>query len=195
MSLNQRPLSSAFVQQALLRPTRSNLPDLTRFHGIIAKNMRRNKLQNMADTMCQTFCGWRLVGSKPNLVKLGSGILEIDAISGKCLFQRRNIDQLTIASELCASMQHYLAATKTPIATLTGARLIAKLSFSVVPWNETTRETFYAAGRIVRTREMNRCFMECQSHIATNEASYRSELAEVQEWPLGWPVDTSTTPD
>src|SRR5580704_13501743 len=107
--------------------------------------MRKGNRQNVAHNMCQMFCGWRLVGSKPNLVKLGSGILEIDAISGNCLFQGRNIDQLTIASELCASVQHHLGATKTQIATLTGARLVVTLSFSVVPWNETTRETFYAA--------------------------------------------------
>jgi hypothetical protein len=103
--------------------------------------------------MCQMFCGWRLVGSKPNLVKLGSGILEIDAISGKCLFQGRTIDQPTIAAEICASLRHHLAATKIPISTLTGARLVVKLAFSVVPWNETTRETFYTAGKIARTKK------------------------------------------
>ena len=149
----------------------------------------------MAHNLCQMFCGWRLVGSKPSMVNLGSGILEIDAISGKCLFEGRNIDQLTIASELCASVQHHLAATKTPIATLTGASLVVTLSFSVVPWNETTRETFLAAGKIVRTKEMNRCVMKCQSQVTTDDATYRSELTEVQEWPLDWPGDTSATLD
>jgi hypothetical protein len=157
--------------------------------------MRKGKLQNVAHNLCQMFCGWRLVGSKPSMVNLGSGILEIDAISGKCLFEGRNIDQLTIASELCASVQHHLAATKTPIATLTGASLVVTLSFSVVPWNETTRETFYAAGKIIRMKEMNRCVMKCQSQVTTDDATYRSELTEVQEWPLDWPVDTSATPD
>jgi hypothetical protein len=133
------------------------------------------------------FCGWRLVDSKPNLVKLGSGILEIDAISGKCLFERREIERLTVASELCASVQRHLAAAKTPIATLTGATLVITLSFSVVPWNERKRETFYVAGKVVRTTEMNRCVIRCQSQVATNDTTHRSELTEVQEWSLNWP--------
>lgn len=157
--------------------------------------MRRGKLQNVAHNMCQMFCGWRLVGSKPNLVKLGSGILEIDAISGKCLFQGRNIRQLTIAAEICTSVRHHLGASKISLSALTSARLVVKLSFSVVPWNKTTRETFYAAGRITRTKKMNRCVMECESHVTTDDAIYRSQLTEVQEWPLGWPVDVTPTPD
>jgi hypothetical protein len=48
------------------------------------------------------FCGWRLIESKPNLVNLGSGTLEIDAITGQCLFQDKSIDQLKIAEEIRA---------------------------------------------------------------------------------------------
>jgi hypothetical protein len=83
--------------------------------------------------MCQMFCGWRVIGSKPNLVDLGTGTLEIDAITGKCFFQGRIIDQLTIAEEIRASMQDDLAANKIPLVALTGARLSVELSFSVVP--------------------------------------------------------------
>jgi hypothetical protein len=50
-------------------------------------------LQHVADTMCQMFCGWRLIESKPNLANLGSGTLEIDTITGQCLFQGKSIDQ------------------------------------------------------------------------------------------------------
>lgn len=86
-----------------------------------------------------------------------------------------------------------LAANKIPIAALTGAQLAAKLSFSIVPWNETTREIFYLGGKAVRTEKMNRCVVECDSNIPTDEADYRSKLIEVQEWPLGWPFNTSPT--
>jgi hypothetical protein len=165
--------------------------NLTGFDGIIQKTMRRKSLQHVADTMCQMFCGWRLINSKPNLVKLGSGTLEIDAITGQCVFQGRTIAQLTIAEEIRAWLQQDLATNKMPIAALTGAHLAVKLSFSVVPWNEPTREIFYSDGKAIRTEKMNRCVMECSSNVATDESVYRSKLMEVQEWPLGWPDSTA----
>ena len=145
--------------------------------------------------MSQMFCGWRLVGSKPSLLKLGSGTLEIDAITGQCLFQGKTIGQLTIAEEIRAWLQQDLATNKITIAALTGAHLAVKLSFSVVPWNEPAREIFYSDGKAVRTEEMNRCIMECESKVTTHEAVYCSQLKEVQEWPLGWPVETSPSLD
>ena len=157
--------------------------------------MREKRLQHAADTMSQMFCGWRLIGSKPNLLKLGSGTLEIDAISGQCLFQGKTIGQLTIAEEIRAWLQQDLATNKIPIAVLTGAHLAVRLSFSVVPWNEPAREIFYSDGKTVRTEKMNRCVMECDSNVTTDEGVYRSQLKEVQEWPLGWPVETSPRPD
>ena len=168
--------------------------DLTGFHVIIPKTMHRKRLQHVADTMCQMFCGWRLIESKPNLVNLGSGTLEIDAMTGQCLFQGKTIGQLTIAEEIHAWLQQNLATNKIPIAIVTGAHLAVKLSFSVVPWNEPTREIFYSAGKVVRTEKMNRCVMECDSNVSTDEAMYHSKLMEAQEWPLGWPGNASSSP-
>ncbi len=93
------------------------------------------------------FCGWRLFRYKPSLLKLGSGTLEINAITGQCLFQGKTIGQLTIAEEIRAWLQQDLATNKIPIAALTGAHLAVKLSFSVVPWNEPAREIFYSGGK------------------------------------------------
>ena len=95
--------------------------------------MRRKSRQHVADAMCQMFCGWRLIESKPNLLKLGSGTLEIDAITGQCVFQGKATGQLTIAEEIRAWLQQDLLTNKIPIAALTGAQLAVKLSFSVVP--------------------------------------------------------------
>ena len=153
--------------------------------------MHRKRLQHVADTMCQMLCGWRFNVSKPNLLNLGSGTLEIDAITGHCDFQGKRIGQLTIAEEIRAWLQQDLATNKIPILVLTGAHLAVKLSFSVVPWNEPTREIFYSDGKVVRTEKMNRCVMECDSNVITDEAAYRSKLMEVQEWPLGWPNGTA----
>jgi hypothetical protein len=79
--------------------------DLTGFRGIVPETIRWKRLQHVADTMCQVFCGWRLIGSKPNLVKLGSGTLELDAMTGQCLFQGQTIRRLTIAEEIRAWLQ------------------------------------------------------------------------------------------
>lgn len=144
--------------------------------------------------MCQMFCGWRLIGSKPNLVKFGPGTLEIDAITGQCHFQGKIIGQLTIAEEIHAWLQQDLAANKIPIVALTCAHLAVKLSFSEVPWNDDAREIFYSDGKAVRTEKMNRCTMECDSNVTTDDAVYRSKLIDAQEWPLGWPVNTSLSP-
>lgn len=144
--------------------------------------------------MCQMFCGWRLIGSKPNLVKFGPGTLEIDAITGQCHFQGKIIGQLTIAEEIHAWLQQDLAANKIPIVALTCAHLAVKLSFSEVPWNDDAREIFYSDGKAVRTEKMNRCTMECDSNVTADDAVYRSKLIDAQEWPLGWPVNTSLSP-
>jgi hypothetical protein len=153
--------------------------------------MRRKRLQHIADTMCQMFCGCRLTGSKPNLVNLGSGTLNINAITGQCFFHGKKIAQLTIAEEMRAWLQQDFATNKIPLATLTGAQLTVKLSFSMVPWNEPAKEIFYSDGKAVRTEKMNQCILECDSKVTTGEAVYRSTLSEVQEWPLGWPADAS----
>ena len=139
--------------------------------------------------MCQMFCGWRLIGSKPDLVKLGSGTLEIDAITGQCLFQGKTTGQLRIAEEIRSWMERDLATNKIPIAALTSAHLAVNLYFSMVPWKEPKGEIFYSDGRAVRTEKMNRCVMQCDSNVTTDEAVYRSKLREIQEWPLGWPTN------
>jgi hypothetical protein len=169
--------------------------DLAEFHDIIQKTMRRKRLQHVADTMCQMFCGWRLITSKPNLVKLGSGTLEIDAITGECRFQGKILAQLTIAEEIRAWMHHELATNNIPIAALTSARLAVNITFSVVPCSEPSKEIFYSGGKAVRTNKMNRCILECSSSVTTDETAYRSKLGETQEWPLGWPVNDSPSPD
>ena len=155
--------------------------------------MRRKRLQHAADTMCQMFCGWRLVESKPSLLALGSGTLEIDAITGQCRFDGKTTDQLTIAEEIRVWLRRDLAANEIPITAITGARLTVELSFSVVPWNEPATEIFISAGKAVRTDQMNRCAMKCDSHVTTDEAAYCSTLTDAQEWPVGWPISVVPT--
>jgi len=128
--------------------------------------MRRKRLQHVADTMCQMFCGWRLIGSKRSLVKMGAGTLEIDVITGKCSFQGESIRQLAIAEEIRRWMHEDLAANKISVTALTHALLSVNLFFSEGP------------------DKMYRCQMECTSNVATETADYRAQLTEVQDWPF-----------
>ena len=135
------------------------------------------------------FCGWRLVGSKRMLVELGSGTLEIDALTGQCQFQSKPIVQLPIAIELVGWMEQDLATQRIPTNVLARARLSVELSFSQVPWNTRTKVIFYSNGEAVRSQKMHKCIFDCDSEVATHEAVYRSARTEAQEWPVGWPTE------
>lgn len=87
--------------------------------------MNRKRLQNLADNLCQMFCGWRLNGSKPMLMELGSGTLEIDVLTATCTFQNQLTIPLPIAQELSSWMQKELSAHQIPITTVLRARLAA----------------------------------------------------------------------
>ena len=62
--------------------------------------MRRKRLQHVADTLCHMFCGWQTFFDYNELVKLGNGKLEIDVLSGECVFNESFIDSLSIAKAL-----------------------------------------------------------------------------------------------
>jgi hypothetical protein len=84
-------------------------------------------------------------------------------------------------------MHQDLGTHNIPTTGLTRARLAAKLTFTEVPWNAQTREIFYSNGKAMYSEQMHQCVFDCDSEIATDETVYRSNLREVQEWPLGWP--------
>lgn len=149
--------------------------------------MRRKKLKNVANTVCQMFCGWRLHASKPMLVILGSGNLVIDVLSGRCQFNGHSITQLPIARELVEWVKQDLARSRIPAVVLTRAHVAVKLSFSQVPWNTKTKHIFYKAGKAVLLERMHKCVFECESEVTTKKAAYHSKLVASQEWPVDWP--------
>jgi hypothetical protein len=153
--------------------------------------MRRKRLKHAADILCQMFCGWRLVNSKPELVELGSGTLGIDALTGECFFNGQSIPELSIAVELSEWLKEDLAAHNIPIEALSHARLKAELSFSEISWNESQvkGEMFFSGnGGAVRTATMHRCVIQCESEVATDETVYRSNFEDLEEWPIGRPA-------
>ena len=149
--------------------------------------MRRKRLQHTADTICRMFCGWRLVNCMPQLVDLGSGTIHIDVLTGSCSFDGEAIPSLSIAEELRLWVRKDLEANQIPLAGLAHASLAAKLSLSEIQWRDrTTNAHFFDDGRHVRTDTMHRCAIRCESEVATDEAVYRSEFQDLEEWPVGW---------
>lgn len=152
--------------------------------------MRRKRLRHTALVLCEMFCGWRLDSSKPRLVELGSGILEIDVLKGQCLFEGKPAGHLPIADELRLWLLQDLDSNQVSLDVLLGARLRARLFFTLVRWNERKNKTqvFYAGGQPVRTEELHRCEIECESELRTEQAVYRADRKDSEEWPVGWPV-------
>jgi hypothetical protein len=149
--------------------------------------MRRKRLQHAADILCQMFCGWRLNNCKADLAKLGSGTLEIDALTGNCYFNERPTPELFIAIELREWLKEDLAAHKIPLESLSRGLLKAELLFSEISWGDRrTNEHYFKEGRTVRIAKMHRCVIQCESEVATDEATYRSKYEDLEEWPVGW---------
>jgi hypothetical protein len=151
--------------------------------------MRRKRLQHAADILCRMFCGWRLANSYRELASLGTGALRIDALGGSCDFDETPIRRLAIAGELQHWLHDDLAAHQIPPESLACAILTAKLTFGAIPPGcRVTNECYLGPdGKAIRSADFFRCSIDCESEIATDEATYRSSHRAVTEWPDGWP--------
>ena len=150
--------------------------------------MRRKRLQHIADTLCHMFCGWRQTFSKPHLVKLGSGRLEIDVLNGTCQFNKTPIEPLSVAAELHTWLERDLGQQGISKGALVKAVLYADLIFESVPWEPVHGSQFFLNGEPVRSGPMHRCTMKCTSIVGSDETEYRAELEESERWPVGWPA-------
>lgn len=141
--------------------------------------MKLKRLQHAADTLCQMFCGWRLINSLGELERLGSGTLRIDAISGGCHFNGHPIDELSIAGELSQWLKDDLSKHEIPIELLVRADLVANIDLQQVK-----RKTRFGD----RLGDLdNRFHISCESEVVTDNKIYASSKNDLEEWPVGWP--------
>lgn len=152
---------------------------------------QRRGLQNVAHNLGQMLCGWRLISSKSKLAQLGSGRLEINALTGDCSFDGHEIETLPIAQELQLWLAKELADWGISRELLINARLKANLSFSLVPWGDgpNRAEQFFADGKEIRTTNRHRCEIRCESEVETTDSVYHSTYSDIEEWPTGWPKE------
>ena len=151
--------------------------------------MRRKRLKHNAFILCHMFCGWRLVNCYNRLVALGSGTLEIDALTAECRFNGAPVEPLSIAWELHHWLREDLAAQGLPVEVVRSARLAARLDLSeVAPQARVTQAAHFGPrGQHVSGPTFHRCSIACRSELATDDAVYAAEYEDVEEWPLGWP--------
>jgi len=151
--------------------------------------MRRKRLKHCADTLCHMFCGWRLVNSYADIELLGSGTLEIDALTGEATFNGDPTNPLAIAGELQAWLTEDCDSNNISIDQLRKAALTAKLDLSKTEWKQrqSLDHWFDHKGAEIVWRQINRCVIECCSTIETDETNYQSEFCDLEEWPEGFP--------
>jgi hypothetical protein len=151
--------------------------------------MRRKRLNHAADTFCQIFRGWRLSNSLHTLVKLGSGTLIINAKDGTCTIDGASIETLPIASEVNGWFTEDLAKHRIPETAISVARLTVQLGLSTIQGKQRSNPVQHIApdGKPIREGKFYRLSMQCNSEIATDEATYSAAVSDTVEWPENWP--------
>jgi hypothetical protein len=116
--------------------------------------------------------------------------LEIDAVTGQCTFDGTRIDQLTIAGALRAWLKDDLASHRIDPGNLHRATLIADLQFSKIDSKKRVTHDFHMDqnGRPIEEGDFHQLSIRCRSEISTGEKVYRSQYADVEEFPQDWPA-------
>lgn len=152
--------------------------------------LRRKRLKHSVDTFCRMFCGWRLVNSYAEIESLGTGILEIDALTGDATFNGNTSSALPIAGELHAWFLDDCNTHDIPISQISTATLTASLELTTADWKrrKARNSWFNQDGTRLVSHKIKRCVIECKSTITTDEGfEYRSQHKSLEEWPEGFP--------
>lgn len=150
--------------------------------------MKRKRLRHVAQNLCQMFCGWRLTNSYPELARLGSGTLAIDALTGECLFNGAAIEALSIAGELQDWLLEDLDRCHIPVDDLREVTVTADLDLTAISARKrVTGDYHFENGKVLTEGTFNRLVILCRSSVIMGETRYEAEERDVEEWPVGWP--------
>ena len=135
------------------------------------------------------FCGWRLANSVADVVRLGSGELEIDCLAAACRFNHGTIAPLPIAQELKAWLDADLAKHAIEPTSLRQVWLRARLNVGQIDQRARTTSTAYLGDdrKPMKPNTLIRCSIACESHVETETTVYRASKSDVEEFPAGWP--------
>lgn len=128
--------------------------------------MRRKRFKHQAYILCHMFRGWQLYPDYDFLVKHGSGVLEIDVLSGRCLCNGEPAPTLSIAMTLLSWLKEDLAQHSVPLDSIDEAFL--KVNFRV--FEQATRNPM---------KTVSGSF-ECFSRLRSGSDVYESQLTDRQ---------------
>jgi hypothetical protein len=139
--------------------------------------MRRKIIQHYADTLCQMFCGWQLMGDFSRLEHLGTGRLSINLLSGACAHKGKQVEQLSMARILQAWLHERCAKNAVPTDALSQIILEADLDIQ-----QSDKQRDPSIRYSDATPPFIGCNIRCRSTIATDERTYEGQFTEFREW-------------
>jgi hypothetical protein len=128
--------------------------------------VRRKKLQDLANTLCDMLVGWRMGEDLERIATLPDGALEFDLIAGRVTHTIAGPVDLHVCGELAAWLKSRLDVLHIPVDSLRAATLRAD----------------FRTDRVATNRKKILSFdWKCRSRLATDEKEYVGHL-EKHEW-------------
>lgn len=125
--------------------------------------MRRKVLQDIANTLCQMFVGWRLGDDYEKVAELPDGTLDLDLLAETANHSSGVTPALWITGELSAWLKHRLEVHNVPLSSIKVVRLAVT----------------YTTDRIKTNRKKILSFdFSCRSVVETDESQYIGNLVE-----------------
>ncbi len=143
--------------------------------------MRRKRLKHQAHVLCHMFRGWQLLNDYRTLTELGSGSLEIDFLTERCLHNAQFIPTLTIVRTVSSWWREDLASHRIPLDDIQEARLTVGLDIGEQQGQRDHSVTWADPAPVFIS-----CAVRARGVIRTNEATYAAEYADRLEWPRNW---------
>ncbi len=136
------------------------------------------------------FCGWRLANSFAELMRLGSGEVEINCLTAACRFQHDAITPLAIAHELKIWLDADLAKHAIDPTLLEHVWLRARLDVEEINQRARSTATVYlgADRKPMKPDTLIRCSIKCESSVKTETTVYSASKSDIEEFPAAWPA-------
>jgi len=129
--------------------------------------MRKKRIQEFANNVCQMFVGWRMNDDLELLAELPDGLVKVDLLTGQAEHDKTGPVKLYIATEIRSWLQDQFNKANIPSTAITSAKLDAQIKTDSIP---TDRSRIILFDFIV------------ESAISTTDASYTHTLKETHKW-------------
>jgi hypothetical protein len=135
-------------------------------------------LQELAERLCQSFCGWKLQHDRRTLSKLGSGRLEVDLVKKTCRFGHNYIPRLIMVDELIRQLRAHLQDDGAAPEELRSAALEIRLTIEEREDQKDKSVVWFGDydGFVG-------CEMEIRCTLSTDDESCKAEHRGYVEWP------------